>query len=264
MPKIKVNGLNIYYEIHGEGFPLVLIMGISGDIYWWDTPLITELSKEFKIILFDNMGVGRSDSPARLKIIDMANDTVGLMDALDIKKAHVFGISMGGLIAQEIVLNYPEKVEKLILCSTTCGGSKAVQATNDVLQLMMSFTKVDHGVEIAKEAISLMFTEDFIQNHPNLVNEKIENMIKIPTTASNYTNQLQAGMMFNSGRRLKGVDTPTLVLHGKNDILIPPDNGEVLAKLIPGAILKYFDEPGHWIFAPDPNIISNAIIEFLK
>lgn len=264
MPKIKVNGLNLYYEIHGEGFPLIMIMGISGDAYWWDTSLITELSKEFKIILFDHMGVGRSDEPARTQIKEMADDTIGLMYALDIEKAHVFGISMGGMIAQENVLNYPEKVEKLILCSTDCGGSKALRPTNDVIQLMMSFTRKDHNYEIAKKAVPLLFTEDFMKNNPNYVNEKIENMIKIPTSASNYTNQLEAHVMFNSGRRLKQINTPTLILHGRNDILIPPENAEILAKLIPGANLIYFDEPAHWIFAPDPYLISNAIIEFLK
>ena len=168
------------------------------------------------------------------------------------------------MIAQEIVINYPEKVEKLILCSTNCGGFKAVSPTNEVLQLMMSFTRKAHDYETAKEAIALVFTEDFVKNNSNYVTEEIEDIIKIPTTASNYTNQLQAGAMFNSGRRLKQIDTPALILHGRNDILIPPKNGEILASLIPGAELKYFDKPAHWIFAPEPNLISDVIIEFLK
>ena len=264
LPKIQVDGLDLYYEIHGEGFPLIMIMGISGDAYWWDSPFITGLSKIFKTIVFDHIGIGRSDGPARTEIKKMADDTVGLMDALNLKKAHIFGISLGGMIAQEIVLNYPEKVEKLILCSTNCGGSKTVQPTNDVLQLMMSFTRKDHDYEIAKEAVSLMFTEDFIKKNSKYVDEKIEDIIKFPTTASNYTNQLQAGAMCNTGRRLKQIKIPTLVLHGRNDILIPAQNGEVLANLIPGAKLKLFDEPAHWIFSPDPDLISNAIIEFLK
>lgn len=265
MPKIKVNGLNLYYEIHGEGFPLILVMGISADIYWWDSPFITELSKEFTTIIFDNRGVGRSDDPGEKFLLKaMTDGTVGLMNALGIERAHIFGISMGGMIAQEIVLNYPEKVEKLILCSTTCGGPKAVVATNEVVQLMMSFTRMDHDLKIAKQAVPLMFTEDFMKNNPNYVNAKIENMAKIPTSASSYTNQLFAGNKFNSMNKLKQINTPTLILHGRKDILIPPENGEILANLILGAELKYFDESAHWIFAPDPDLISNAIIEFLK
>ena len=110
MPKIKVDDLNLYYEIHGEGFPLVMIMGISGDAYWWDSAVINELSKEFKTIIFDHIGIGRSDGPARTQIKKMADDTVGLMNALDIEKAHVFGISMGGMIAQLMAINYPQRV----------------------------------------------------------------------------------------------------------------------------------------------------------
>ena len=263
MPKIKVDDLNLYYEIHGEGFPLVMIMGISGDAYWWDSAVINELSKEFKTIIFDHIGIGRSDGPARTQIKKMADDTVGLMNALDIEKAHVFGISMGGMIAQEVILNYPEKVEKLILCGTNCGGSKAVPATNDVLRLMMSFTKHDHDIEIGKQAIKLMFTEDFMKSNSKYVNKKLEDMVKNVTLAGNYTNQLQAGMMYNTGSRLNQINTPTLILHGRNDILIPPKNGEILADLILGAELIYFDEPAHWIFAPDDKLISKTIIDFL-
>jgi len=263
MPKIKIDDLNLYYEIHGEGFPLVMIRGISGDAYWWDSAVINELSKEFKTIVFDHIGIGRSDGPARTQIKKMADDTVGLMEKLNIEKAHVFGISMGGMIAQEVILNYPEKVEKLILCSTNCGGSKAVQATNDVNQLMMSFTRHDHDYEIGKQAIQLMFTEDFIKKNSKNVEEKLKDMTKTITSAGNFTNQLQACMMHNTGSRLKQINTPTLVLHGKNDILIPPENGEILANLIPGAEFRYFDEPGHWVFSPDDKLISKTIIDFL-
>ena len=264
MPEIKIDDLNLYYEIHGKGFPLIMIMGISGDTYWWDSAIIEELSKEFKVVIFDHIGIGRSDGPARTQIKTMADDTVGLMSALDIEKAHVFGISLGGMIAQEVILNYPEKVEKLILSSTNCGGSKAVQATNDVNQLMMSFTKVDHDIKIAKEAVQLMFTEDFIKKNSKYVEGKLKDMTKTITTAGNFTNQIQASVMFDTGNRLNQISTPTLILHGKKDILIPPENGEILANLISGAELIYFDERSHWIFVPEFDLISESIIKFLK
>jgi pimeloyl-ACP methyl ester carboxylesterase len=128
MPKVKVNDVQIYYELHGDGFPLVMINGLGGHVYTWNPDHIRELLKRFKLVLFDNRGAGRTDlSDKEYSIKLFADDTAGLMNVLGIPRAHVFGISMGGMIAQELVINYPKKVEKLVLCSTSCGGAKAVQ-----------------------------------------------------------------------------------------------------------------------------------------
>ena len=122
MPKIKVNDIQMFYEVHGEGFPLIMIMGFTGNTSWWDPRWIQTLSEKFKVIAFDNRGAGRTDISDREYSIKLfAEDTAGLMNALGIPQANVLGISMGGMIAQELVLNYPEKVKKLVLCSTYCG-----------------------------------------------------------------------------------------------------------------------------------------------
>ena len=120
MPKVKVNGINMHYEVHGDGFPIVMITGVSFCLKIWDNVLIDSLSKQFKVILFDNRGAGQTDIPeGEYTIKMMADDTTGLMDALNIERAHILGFSMGGMIAQEVALNYPQKVEKLILWGTT-------------------------------------------------------------------------------------------------------------------------------------------------
>ena len=119
MPKVKVNDIQIYYEVKGDGFPVVMINGLSDNLDCWDPRLIEALSKKFKLVLFDNRDAGRTDVSEREYTMKLfADDTVCLMNALGISKAHVLGISMGGMIAQELVLNYPEKVAKLVLCST--------------------------------------------------------------------------------------------------------------------------------------------------
>ena len=119
MPKVKVNDIQIYYEVKGKGFPLVMIQGLSYSLDGWDPRLVEELSRKYKLVLFDNRGAGRTDVSDREYTMKLfADDTAGLMDALGISKAHVLGLSMGGMIAQELVLNYPEKVAKLVLCST--------------------------------------------------------------------------------------------------------------------------------------------------
>jgi pimeloyl-ACP methyl ester carboxylesterase len=126
MPAIRVNGISIYYELHGEGIPLVLIMGLRRNLEWWYCQ-IPELSKHFKVITLDNRGAGRSDKPdMEYSIRLFADDTAGLMEALGIHNAHILGVSMGGYIAQELALNYPDKVRSLILGCTSCGGKRAV------------------------------------------------------------------------------------------------------------------------------------------
>ena len=127
MPKTKSNDINIYYEVHGKGFPLVMIMGLGGNVFQWDPTLIREMSKRYKTVIFDNRGAGRTDAPK----IDyspkmFADDTVRLMDELKMQKAHILGLSMGGGIAQEIALSYPQRLEKLILCCTSCGESRYI------------------------------------------------------------------------------------------------------------------------------------------
>ena len=139
MPKIKVNDINIYYEIYGEGFPYVMIMAMAGDVNWWTPEIIEASSQNFKTIIFDNRGTGQTDEPAidySMKLF--ADDTVGLMDALNIEKAHILGVCMGGFIAQEIALSYPDRVEKLILGCTHCGGSKQIPPSGKIMRKMMS------------------------------------------------------------------------------------------------------------------------------
>ena len=113
MPKIKVNDIQIYYEGSGRGFPLIMVMGLGANLDWWDPRMIQELSKKFNLVMFGNRGAGRTDiSNRRYTIKSFAEDTASLMDVFGIPRAHVIGVSMGGMIAQELALNFPEKVKK--------------------------------------------------------------------------------------------------------------------------------------------------------
>jgi pimeloyl-ACP methyl ester carboxylesterase len=246
MPKVKVNDIQVYYEVHGEGFPLIMIMGLGGNMDWWDPRLIQELSKKFKLIMFDNRGAGRTDISSRKYAIKLfADDTVGLMDALGISRAHVLGISMGGMIAQELVLNYPEKVEKLVLCSTFCGGPKAVQPSQEALAPLMADRGALSPEQIARLTIPLIFTEDFIKKNPDLIELMIQQILKAPISNEAFMQQAIAITEFDTYDRLSQIRAPTLVLHGKMDILVPPENGSILAKAIHNAKLVYFKDSAH-------------------
>jgi len=261
LPIIKVNDINMYYEIHGEGFPLVMILGLSCDVNWWTSEVIEAIAKNFKTIVFDNRGVGRTDKPEMDYSIKMfADDTIGLMDALKIQKAHILGFSMGGFIAQEITLNYPERVENLVLCSTHCGGAKSLAPSNEVMNFLIN--PPDDVIELNNGFIPLLFTKIFIENNPEFIESYKQQMLKIPIQLSSYRRQLKA-MSFNPGRRLKEIKTPTLILHGKEDILLPPGNAEVLAKNISGSKMIMLDNAAHFFFQPDPKSVVNEITDFL-
>jgi pimeloyl-ACP methyl ester carboxylesterase len=263
MPKVKVNDIRVYYEVHGEGFPLVMIMGLGANIDWWDPRLTQELSKKFKLVIFDNRGAGRTDISDRQYSIKLfADDTAGLMDALGIPKAHVLGLSMGGMIAQELALNYPEKVEKLVLCSTYCGGTKSVQPAPEVLEMLTADRSVLSPEEIVRMTIPLLFTEDFIKENPDFVELSIQQMLRAPISNEAFTRQLNAIMEFDTYERLPQVKVPTLVLHGKRDILVPPENGRILAKAIPNAKLVYLENSAHGLIEEMEKMIS-VVLDFL-
>jgi len=263
MPKLKVNDIQMYYEVRGEGFPLVMIMGINGNADWWDPRMVQELSKNFKVIMFDNRGAGRTDVSNKEYTIKLfADDTAGLMNALGISKAHVFGLSMGGMIAQELVLNYPEKVKKLVLCSTLCGGTKSIPASEEVFGMFIADRSGLSLEEIFRREVPLLFTEGFIQNKPEFVELFIQRVLIAPISSKSFLRRLYALTKFDTCDRLPQIRTPTLILHGKRDILVPPENGSILAEAIPNAKLVYFENSAH-VLAEEMEKVLRTLLDFL-
>ena len=153
MPVANIKGMNLHYRVWGVGEPLLLIMGYRGSGFMWGEEFVTPLSRYFQVITFDNRGTGLSDKPDTVYTIPMmADDAAGLLSALGIERAHVFGVSMGGMIAQELALRHPKRVKRLILGCTTCGGPQAVRAPLEVLAKLF----VDLGVD----ASGLTFPSD--------------------------------------------------------------------------------------------------------
>jgi len=263
MPKVRVNDIQMYYEVNGEGFPLLMIMGLSGNLDWWEPRMIQGLSKSFKTTVFDNRGAGRTEASEKEYTIKLfADDTAGLMDSLGIPKAHVLGISMGGMIAQELVLNYPEKVEKLVLCSTNCGGEISVPPSGEALNYLTRAGSATSSEEAARMAVPLCFSDEFVAKNPDTIESFLQRMLKAPTSPETSLRQLGAIMSFGTFDRLPGIKAPTLVVAGKRDVLIPPGNGSILAKAIPDAKLVLFEESAHGL-VEDIGEATNTIAEFL-
>lgn len=262
-PRARVRDIQVYYEEEGVGFPLLMIMGLGGNLDWWDPRLLQALSARFTTIVFDNRGTGRTDRSEReYSMALLAEDAVGLLDALRIPKAHVLGISMGGMIAQELALSHPEKVERLVLCSTNCGGRKSIPAPQETLGLMARAASASSEEEVARMTVPLIFTEAFRNANPAAVETWIRRVLKAPTPLDTYLRQLHAITGFDAYDRLPGLRAPTLVLRGRKDILIPPENGAVLAQAIPHARLVDLEHSGHGL-AEDMDEVLRSVMEFL-
>jgi len=263
MPKVKVNTMNIYYEIYGTGPLLLMILGLGANITWWGKYFIKGLADYFKVIVFDNRGTGQSSNPkSQYAIRTLADDAYGLMKALNIENTFVFGHSMGGGIAQELIIHY-SGISKLILCNSTCGGSKSILASPEVLQIVDKTRSGKAPIEIAKESLKIFYSPEFIKNHSKLIDYAVQNMAKSQMLPRNYEWQRNAIKSFKTCDRLKNIKIPTFIMHGAKDVLVPPQNAKILADLIPNAHIKMFAESAHAPYVEEPDAVIEAIVEFL-
>ena len=255
----------MYYEIHGDGYPFLLIRGLSSDVYRWPSDFVKEISHFYRVILFDNRGAGRTDKPdIEYSIKMMAADTNGLMKLLGIERANILGFSMGGAIAQEIAINYPESVEKLILCGASCGRTKSISASEEVISVLTSNREGLTSEEALRETLPILFPENFIKNNEDRIKEFVKRATQAPIPPHSYRRQLAAAFAFDSYDRLKNINTPTLAISGKEDILVPPQNSEILVENIKGAKIRLIENIGHDMFSQEPLLVAKIILEFLR
>ncbi|MDV2991339.1 MAG: putative non-heme bromoperoxidase BpoC [Chroococcidiopsis sp. SAG 2025] len=262
MPSAKLSNINMYYEVHGAGEPLVLIQGLSLDSSAWADQIFA-FSQKYQVIVLDNRGVGQSDSPNIPYSTEMmADDTVELLRFLNIKNCHILGFSMGGKIAQQIALKYPEIVKSLILVTTAARfPARARYLTK--LWLKMSTEQV--SAEIRLQEICLwVFTDEFLAdearvtaainlglNHPH------------PQQIQGFSGQVAALLQHDTRGDIERIYAPTLVLIGKDEIFIPLNFSEELAANIPNAELVVSEKGGHNYWMEFPEIFNRAVMQFL-
>ncbi|MDA8140195.1 MAG: alpha/beta hydrolase [Desulfobacteraceae bacterium] len=263
MPAVSSNNQTVYYESHGQGHPLILIRGLGSNADHW-YPQVPDLSAHFRVIVFDNRGIGRSSDPGdEFSIRDMAEDTIALMDAIGIEQAHVLGVSMGGMIAQEIAINHPSRVKNLILVVTHCGGEAQVKAEKSIAQLVEEMVTV--GTPESKfKALPAFFDARTLQTNIECAQKYGAVSLKYPADARILSRQWQAVRGHDAFDRLPSIQAPTLVLGSPGDVLIPPGNSEILARHIPSARLVMIPGGGHQILIEQPQACNQAVIEFLK
>jgi len=263
MPTVRVNGIDLYYETHGEGPPLVLIMGLRRNLLWWYRQ-IPEFSRHFQVVAFDNRGAGRSDKPSMEYSIPLfADDTAAMMELLEIPSAHVLGISMGGYIAQELALRHPGRVRSLLLGCTSCGGSHAVLMSDERMKI---FTAVEglSPEQILRKDMDIYFSDGFIEQHPDRVREFIELSLRHYQPEDAFLRQFAACLRHDAADRLGGIGVPVLIAAGDDDPLVPSVNSTILAGLIPGAGLRLFPGRRHCFFIEEAEAFNRMAIQFFN
>lgn len=262
MPKVKLNDIHLYYEQHGQGSPLVLIAGLTCDTLLW-FPLLDELTKHFHVTIFDNRGVGQSDAPDRPYTIEMmAQDTLALMDHLQLQKAHVLGHSMGGAIAQTLAFQHGHRLNKIALCNSLI---KLNQVSTWCQRFMLHLREEGaSSQQLFEGIIPWIFSNDFLENEQQ-VEQAITLHIQSPHPQSNigFKRQFEALASFDSSQWFNQIKLPTLVVNSEEDILCPRDSLR-LAEGIKKAKLYSFPRMGHLPLIEKPEEFNRVIIDFFK
>lgn len=257
-----IDDIEICYEQMGSGPPLIMIMGYTANMDWW-SPLLQEgLSSRYTVTMFDNRGAGRSATGyRRFTMKQFAADTAGLMKALGIERAHIMGASMGGMIAQQFALDYPTKVDRLVLCCTTCGGLQAKLPGAEVIKKLVDFSGTSE--ERLRRSVDILFTDEFRSEHPEVVDDTVATMSKAIIAPKNAYRQAGAILGFRTYQRLPLLYKKALVNCGEEDVLIPPANSDTLAARMPNATLRRFPKSGHGFTTQCAREVADTILEFL-
>lgn len=272
----EVNGIKISYEIFGEGFPLILIHGFGSkkEVF---IAQINELSKDFKVIRFDNRGAGQSDRPIGAYNMEMfADDVKGLIDYLKIEKTHILGYSLGGMIAQQFAINYPERLEKLILINTT-----SYFPADETGIEMYKQSKISYYNSLMEDPVKTFYdnaTPGFSRNfkkrmladpkqkfYDSFSAEDLIEMKKMnPATPDDITSQAEALKGFDLRDKLSNVNTNTLIITATHDKTLPKLMSDIIHEKLPNSELAVIEKAGHSSIQEKAPEINNLILDFLK
>jgi 3-oxoadipate enol-lactonase len=256
-------GVRIAYELRGEGEPIVLVHGLAYDRAGWG-PFPGRLAERFRVVLLDNRGVGESDAPdGPYAVPQMAADVVAVLDDAGLERTSLFGVSLGGYIAQEVAATHPERIDKLVLASTAPGGPRShpmPQATQEV------FAKYP---TMEREAALRMFVENSlgergVRELPELVDEIYQYRLGHAPSTEAWIAQATAGALFDGYDRVGAITAPTLVIHGGADVVVDPRNAELLGELLPNARVEILPDRGHLMVWEDGDRVAQLVLEFLS
>jgi pimeloyl-ACP methyl ester carboxylesterase len=252
MPLTRVGEIELSYERAGSGPPLLMIMGMSGTFDHWDPAFLADLRRDFETIVYDHRGVGASSRlEGPVTIAQLAQDAAGLLAALEIESAHVLGISMGGMVAQELALNHPERIRALALGCTYCGGEDSAVASEEVMRRLAEGMMSGDRERALRTGWEVNVSPEFAANDEAYARFR-EIGLRRAVPVEVIMEQMRAITEHDTSARLPEIALPTLVIHGTLDQMLPVQNGRMIAGLIPDAQLEIFEGVGHLFFWEQP------------
>jgi 3-oxoadipate enol-lactonase len=259
-------GVRIGYELRGRLHRrrpwLVLVHGLGFDRSGWD-PVSRQLRRHFRLALVDNRGIGRSDVPAgQFGVADMARDVVAVLDAARIRRTHVIGASLGGMVAQELAIEYPDRVDRLVLACTTPGWPSGYPMPPASAQLLAASGGLPPAVALRRQVDNALSART-VRQRPEVVDRLVRHHRSRPVDPRGWQAQLAAGARYVGGMRQTRIRSPTLILHGEADAVVDPRNSQLLASRIPRSRVALLPDRGHLFFWEDPEGFIAAVIPFL-
>ena len=251
--------VRIAWERRGSGFPLVLVHGLGYARWGWE-PVADSLAERYEVVLLDNRGIGASEAPpGPYTAAEMAADVLGVFDEAEIDTVHVLGSSLGGMIVQELALAAPDRVAKLVLVSTSPGGSKSAPMPEQTVQLLTEAPSLEPLAALRR------FVENALApgRTDGLVESILAHRLATAQPPAAWAAQAAAGASFDAWDRLPELAAPTLILHGADDVVVDPRNASLLASRIPDARVELFEGGGHLFFWEEPERFVAAVGEFL-
>jgi pimeloyl-ACP methyl ester carboxylesterase len=255
----QASGVRIAWERRGSGPPLLLVHGLGYGRWGWE-PVVDELAERHEVLLFDNRGIGESDAPlgpytARM----LAEDAVAVLDAAGLERAHVLGTSLGGMVALQVALDRPERVDRLVLACTTAGGETMAPMPEQTVRLMQEMPTLPREVAMRRGVENAL-----APGAPEAMIDRImEHRLATAQPLAAWLAQAAAGVSFDVAHRLGEIGAPTLVLTGDLDVVVDRRNSELLAAAIPGARFELFPGGGHLFFWEQPERFVEVVEEFL-
>jgi 3-oxoadipate enol-lactonase len=260
------DGLKLRYEVRGSGAPVALIMGFSGSGRAWSERFLSLLENDFRLVVIDNRGTGESDQPdVAWTLRDMADDIAAVLEHAKLPQTHIFGISMGGMIAQEYALAYPDRVQRLVLGCTNCGMSHSIPGKPEDLAKLMPQPGMSPA-DAARAAFSVACGKAFIASEAGqkFIEEQMVDAAKYPITPPHtFMRQFGAISGFDSYARLAQIKAPTLILQGDDDAIVPVQNADLLNQGIAGSRKHILKGIGHMFFWEAPQESTRVAIDFL-
>jgi pimeloyl-ACP methyl ester carboxylesterase len=261
VPSVKVGAIDLSYERSGEGPPLLLIMGMSGTLMHWGEPFVEELRRDFDVIAYDHRGVGRSTRlDGTLSTAGMAADAAGLLAALDVERAHVMGVSMGGMVAQELALADPDRIQTLILGCTYCGGPGSSLGGPGVRERLREAMESGDRARALRTAWEVNLSASGAADDASFarfLEVSSQHSVAVPVILA----QLQAVASHDTSARLGAIAAPTFVVHGSEDVMIVPANAGLIADRIPDSRVELLDGVGHMFWWEQPERAAELVRE---